>query len=247
MSKYTTEVRFICESKSGLSESKGFGSVDEVLNGSWNKIFTSKVSFFDEEYRGVLCKKILKHYYLREIGCETVGIWLLWMNTKLEEIMPYYNKLYESELIKFNPMYDVDWNRKGNKTGNESGSGSRSTSGNNSGTNTQSGTSSNTRKDLYSDTPQGALTGVESETYLTNARKVSDSGETGVNGSTSGSYEDSESSSNKVDTTEDYVESVTGKQGGSSYSKLLNEFRETFLNIDMQVIEEFDEMFMGLW
>lgn len=247
MSKYTTEVRFICESKSGLSESKGFGSVDEVLNGSWDKIFTSKVSFFDEEYRGVLCKKILKHYYLREIGCETVGIWLLWMNTKLEEIMPYYNKLYESELIKFNPMYDVDWNRKGNKTGNESGSGSRSTSGNNSGTNTQSGTSSNTRKDLYCDTPQGALTGVESETYLTNARKVSDSGETGVNGSTSGSYEDSESSSNKVDTTEDYVESVSGKQGGSSYSKLLNEFRETFLNIDMQVIEEFEEMFMGMW
>lgn len=247
MSKYTTEVRFICESKSGLSESKGFGSVDEVLNSSWDKIFTSKVSFFDEKYRGVLCKKILKHYYLREIGCETVGIWLLWMNTKLEEIMPYYNKLYESELIKFNPMYDVDWNRKGNKTGNESGSGSRSTSGNNSGTNTQSGTSSNTRKDLYSDTPQGALTGVETETYLTNARKVSDSGETGAKGSTSGSYEDSESSSNKVDTTENYVESVSGKQGTGSYSKMLNEFRETFLNIDMQVIEEFAEMFMELW
>ena len=247
MSKYTTEVRFICESKSGLSESKGFSSVDEVLNGSWDKIFTSKVSFFDEKYRSVLCKKILKHYYLREIGCETVGIWLLWMNTKLEEIMPYYNKMYESELIKFNPMYDVDWNRKGNKTGNESGSGSRSTSGNNSGTNTQSGTSSNTRKDLYSDTPQGALTGVETETYLTNARKVSDSGETGVKGSTSGSYVDSESSSNKVDTTENYVESVCGKQGTGSYSKMLNEFRETFLNIDMQVIEEFAEMFMELW
>ena len=144
-------------------------------------------------------------------------------------------------------MYDVDWNRKGNKTGNESGSGSRSTSGNNSGTNTQSGTSSNTRKDLYSDTPQGALTSVESETYLTNASKVSDSGETGVNGSTSGSYEDSESSSNKVDTTENYVESVCGKQGTGSYSKMLNEFRETFLNIDMQVIEEFAEMFMELW
>lgn len=247
MSKYTTEVRFVCESMSGLESSTGADKVDEVISKSWNKIFTSKVKMFDENYREVICSKILKHYYLREIGCETVGIWLLWMNTKLEEIMPYYNKLYESELIKFNPMYDVDWNRKGNKTGNESGSGSRSTSGNNSGTNTQSGTSSNTRKDLYSDTPQGALTGVESETYLTNARKVSDSGETGVNGSTSGSYEDSESSSNKVDTTEDYVESVSGKQGGSSYSKLLNEFRETFLNIDMQVIEEFEEMFMGMW
>lgn len=40
---------------------------------------------------------------------------------------------------------------------------------------------------------------------------------------------------------------MSGKQGGESYSKMLNEFRETFLNIDMQVIEEFDEMFIGLW
>ena len=247
MSKYTTEVRFICENKAGLSDSTGSNNVDEVLNESWDKIFTSKVSFFDESYRAVLCKKILKHYYLREIGCETVGIWMLWMNTKLEEIMPYYNKLYESELIKFNPMYDVDLTRKSDKTGNESGTGSRSATGNNTGTNSQTGNSSNVRKDLYSDTPQGTLSGVESETYLTNARKINDSGENTVNGSTSGKYEDSESSSNNVDITENYVESVSGKQGSGSYSKLLNEFRETFLNIDMLVIEEFEEMFMGLW
>ena len=82
---------------------------------------------------------------------------------------------------------------------------------------------------------------------LTLGKLVSDSGQTGVNGSTTGSYEDSESSTNKVDTTEDYVESVSGKQGSGSYSKMLNEFRETFLNIDMQVIEEFAEMFMELW
>ncbi len=60
MSKYTTQVRFICESKSGLEISKGFGDVDNILNTSWDKIFTSKVSFFDEEYRSILCKKILK-------------------------------------------------------------------------------------------------------------------------------------------------------------------------------------------
>lgn len=247
MSKYTTEVRFICENKAGLTESGGSDSVDEVLNACWNKIFTSKVNFFDESYRAVLCKKILKHYYLREICCETVGIWLLWMNTKLEEAMPYYNKLYESELIKFNPMYDVDYSRKGNKTGNETGEGNRKTNGKNNSTNSQTTNNSSVSHDLYSDTPQGALTGVENETYLTNARKVSSEGESSVNGSNTVSYEDSEANTNKVDTTEDYIESVSGKQGGTSYSKLLNEFRNTFLNIDMQVIEEFDELFMMLW
>ena len=74
MSKYTTEVRFICESKSGLEVSGGSGDVDNIIANSWNKIFTSKAPFFDEEYRSVLCQKILKHYYLREICCETVGI-----------------------------------------------------------------------------------------------------------------------------------------------------------------------------
>ena len=83
MSKYTTEVRYICEQKSELEESKGFTSVDDVINKSWNKIFTTNVNFFDENYKQVICKKILKHYYMREIGCETVGLWMLWMNTRL--------------------------------------------------------------------------------------------------------------------------------------------------------------------
>ena len=130
VSKYTTEVRFICESKSGLAESKGCDNVDEVLENSWNKIFTTNCTFFDETYRSVLCKKILKHYYLREICSETVGIWKLWMNTKLEEIMPYYNQLYESAKIEFNPMHDVNLTREHKRTENETASGNRSATNN---------------------------------------------------------------------------------------------------------------------
>ena len=46
---------------------------------------------------------------------------------------------------------------------------------------------------------------------------------------------------------EDYIESISGKQGSASYSKLLTEFRNTFLNIDMMVIEELSDLFMYLW
>ena len=271
MSKYTTEVRFICENQAGLTESTGADNVDDVISKSWDKIFTSKVVFFDESYRGVICRKILKHYYLREIGTETVGIWKLWMNTRLEEIMPYYNQLYKSALIEFNPLYDVDLkrthNRKVDSTKQDDGtskvvsSGEKTESGSSGGTEsgTSSGSSSNTKKDLYSDTPQGAISGVENENYLTNARKVTDSGSTSGNtsGSSSGEYSSSSTNSSTVNgetsntgtanSLEDYVENVSGKQGSESYSSMLLKFRETFLNIDVQVIEEFSDLFMGLW
>ena len=279
MSKYTTEVRFICESKSGLENSSGADNVDEVIEGAWDKIFTSKVTFFDESYRSVLCQKILKHYYLREICCETVGIWKLWMNERLETIMPYYNQLYESELIKFEPLNDVNLTRKHDRTvdgteqrngeTSDTSNGTREVAGTNdtketvTGKTTTSASSDETKRDLYSDTPQGAITGLENENYLTNARKITDGVTSSGNENTDttrnvgNDYTENETTNNtkngtnKVtgtsNTTEDYLEILVGKQGSGTYSKMLMEFRDTFLNIDMMVINEFKDLFFGLW
>lgn len=239
MSKYTTQVRFICENKSDLENSGGSDNVDAVIAGAWDKIFTSKVAFFDENYRSVLCQKILKHYYLREICCETVGIWKLWMNERLETIMPYYNQLYKSELIEFNPMYDVDVTRKHNRSDDStSTTGSESTK-----TSKTTITNTNDNKKLFSDTPQGGISGIESMTYLTDATLTS--GTENSTESNSGNSQDTTNSN--IQSTEDFLESVNGKQGTESYSSLLLKYRETFLNIDMQVIEEFNDLFFGLW
>lgn len=112
MSKYTTEVRYICESYAGLEDSVGYDSIDEVIEKSYLKIFQNdKIPMFKGEenaHRALLLKKILLHYYSREIGYETVGLWKLKLNQKLIEIMPYYNQLYESELLKFDPLQNVD-------------------------------------------------------------------------------------------------------------------------------------------
>ena len=112
MSKYTTEVRYICESYAGLEESVGYDSIDEVIEKSYLKIFANdKIPMFkgeEEAHRALLLKKILLHYYSREIGYETVGLWKMKLNQKMIEIMPYYNQLYESELLKFEPLQNVD-------------------------------------------------------------------------------------------------------------------------------------------
>lgn len=282
MSKYTTEVRFICETASGLGESKGYTDVDTIITNAIPKIFTFTFPIFDENYRSVLEKKILKHFYTREICEETVGLWKLRLDAKLNEIMPYYNKLYKSELLEFNPLYtanltrtkktDYDSNRNENENINDTSSSNRTTSNNgavdttnnSTTTGTGSGTSNNTSVDLYSDTPQGGLNGVESNTYLTNARKITDNGSTSSNtsntNSSTGKVESSESgtdnstgtygrmrgNTNALTSTEDYLETVVGYEGTNA-SDLLLKFRETFLNIDMLVVNDLEDLFFQLW
>ena len=89
MSKYTTELRSICEQFAELTESVGYKKVDEVIRLALPKIFYFDFPIFDENHRTELETKIIKHYYTREIGVETVGLWLLKLEMTMNEIMPY--------------------------------------------------------------------------------------------------------------------------------------------------------------
>lgn len=219
MSLYTTELRFICETNAGLSESVGYNDVDRIIDLAIPNIFNFDFPIFDEKYRNVLCHKILKHYYTREISEETVGLWRLRLNTKMNEIMPYYNKLYSAWSIEFNPLHDTDFttNRLDTKTNDE---------------NTKS-TTNGTGWNLYSDTPQGSLQNIENETYLTNATKNTENatGET----------------DRLATTTDEYIEQLTGKSSGKSFSEMLGEYKEHLINIDILVISELSTLFFGLW
>lgn len=116
MSKYTTELRYICEQQSGLSESTDDYTM--IIETARPKIFSFDYPIFDETYRPILETKIIKHYYTREIGAETYGLWKMWLDARMNEIMPYYNKLYNSELIKFDPLRDTDYYKEGSNSFN---------------------------------------------------------------------------------------------------------------------------------
>lgn len=299
MSKYTTEVRFICEQFSGLSESVGYSDVEQVIKKCLPKVFDFQFPIFDESYRSVIETKILRHYYTREIGLETVGLWKLKLNTKLNEIMPYYNKLYKSELIEFNPLYDVELTRerKVEGSGTKNTKNSENRDGNNRTENTQNN-NANVRENggdrhtatnmtdgtqnqntsgngtnMYSDTPQGAITDLQAGKYLTNAtidsatntfvgsshdtsnqtNETTRNNETETNGSVESTNENEYSSSldgtsdTILSNTEDYLEKVIGSNGGESFSKRLTEYRSTFINIDMMIVNELEDLFFGLW
>lgn len=391
MSKYTTEVRFICETAAGYDESKGFDDVESILTAAAPVVFNFNFPIFDESYRLPLERKILRHYYTREIGEESVGLWKLRLDDKLNMIMPYYNKLYESELINFNPMWDVDlhsehegssdtantndrtengsfskeydrnddetssrvYNRNDSRVSNEDRSDRENVTNNkeseenneivrngaSSNTQTREGTNKSTtngRKgndewNLYSDTPQGGIQGIQrasdgestvydsggnvigtadvaENAYLTNARhiignetttnmitnneitdkveddRVNSDEQTGKNNvvESGTSVRNNDSENNRVESgSEDgrnddtrnwnahtdesgnetknssevgsitnlneYTEHIFGKRNGLTFSKMLMEFRDTFLNIDKMIIDELKPLFMNIY
>ena len=108
MANYTTQLRTIVEMYSS-KERAGYSDIPKLIGEARTKIFDFPYPIFDESYREPLERKILMHYYTREICEETVGLWKLRLADKMNEIMPYYNQLYESELLKFNPFHDIDY------------------------------------------------------------------------------------------------------------------------------------------
>lgn len=236
MSKYTTQVRFICETTAKLTESRGFNDIEDILDKSWSKIF-SDFPIFDEEYRPELCKKILRHYYTREICCETVGRWRLFLSDKMKNIMPYYNQLYKSELLKIEPLVSVNRNVSHNGSGSETKITKRNGT-NNSHSITEGSTDT---WSYYSDTPQGNIDGLDSNEYLTNA--THNVGTDGTSSTLEGTTSDNETGTgNRSDS---YIDKVLGYEGNQS--EMLLKFRETFLNIDMMIIDELKDLFFTLW
>ena len=322
MSVYTTEVRYICEYEAGLLESTGYNDVDLVVSKSWDKIF-SKFPIFDENYREFLCTKILQHYYTREICAETTSLWKFWLNQKMREIMPYYNQLYLTEQIKFDPLHEIDFTRSiseninanKNGTNNSDRTDSESKTENINGTNdlnasnTRAGKTDSTRttnskndstvttvgtttsdgtttgQNLHSDTPQGTIDNIKTNGYLTDAditnntaqnttstdnsvttagtqsgtdilsetaneqnsktEKNTTKNTTEISGTTSGKSNNKYVEENQ--NAREYTEHVTGKNSSSSYASLIQEYRDTLLNIDMQIILELSDLFMNIY
>lgn len=246
MSKYTTELRYIVETSAGLTSSVGNDSIDETITKALPVIFNFNFPIFDESYREVLERKIINHFYTREIGYETVGRWKLALKTKLNEIMPYYNKLYESELLDFNPLYTHNLHTK--RDDEETRNTQQTTTQHHNDTigDVTRDTTVGTDYRLHSDTPQGGLTGVDSETYLSDAQKVT------TNNTVSGTADRSDigtaNGTNTIANTnvDDYLEHVSG-WAGYSPNKLVKEYRDNFLNIDMMIIKDLNKLFMGLW
>ena len=119
MSAITTMVRWYCEylynqERTSSVPSPGDWVTDPelIIPYAADKIFSFDFPIWDISYKPTLTQKILRHYYFREIGEETVGMWKMRLHQTLLEIMPYYNQLYQSTVIEYEPLWTRNWTEK---------------------------------------------------------------------------------------------------------------------------------------
>lgn len=181
---------------------------------------------FDESYRATLNAKIIAHYRFREIGMETPALFKHFLNTKLNEIMPYYNQLYLSAAISFNPLYSQDLTETLD----------RETDAQNSGSSSLTGSVTDNGKLIKSDMPQSLISAasIDASTYASEAQRSETDQENTSNTSSTGA----------ATATENFTRRLFGNSGLKSNSELLQEYRRTFLNIDIMVINELNDCFM---
>lgn len=214
---------------------------------------------FDEDYREHLDAKIIDHFWYDEIGTETIEQFDRVIRTKMNEIMPYYNALYMTERVKFDPLNNMDittvthgshavdtkGTSKGQGASSQDQTQTSDTVSHSDGSTTAKGRSVN------SEYPSVRLAG--NENYATNGSDSSSQSDeasnatTGVKGASTskGSTSDSRDTTGRESGVQDGTTHASGRQGAAV--DLIQKWRDSLLNIDMMVISELETCFMMVW
>ena len=235
MSNYTIELRHLLELGSGLSLTEiENANPDQVIAAGRSSIFNFNYPIYDPDHKEELETKILSHYYMREIGEETPALFRLRLYSTLNEIMPYYNQLYASADLEYNPLHDVDVTRthEGSNAGSSENQHSKegTTTGSGSLNVQESGTSGNTRTEsraideTVDTTGETEETGTSSKTTTTETETDTSSSSRGTKNSTA-EYSDSETTRDAYsDTPESTVQGVEGDGSGAGQDNVSDNY-----------------------
>lgn len=231
MSKYTLQLRELFEP---IKFNPPLYTREEIE--SWFKNYELKDYLTEDQIQVIinsgtwskdkLARKIVDHYYMREIGLETPPLFKHYAKVKMQEIMEEKLPLIYSSAIQYDPLVNVDYTetfeRKADNTGE-----SNSNSNNNS-----------SSLGVESNTPQGQIskTGILAGDYASSTNATE----------SEASIKDSTNTSSN--TTEEYTKTIKGNSGVSATAqKMVEQYRQNIIAIDKDIIKELNILFMGLY
>lgn len=268
MSKYTVVLHELLtneETKEGIQKAMSTYPIYEPVNEQVYGLIPSR-----EE----LNNKILNRYRRYEIGSETVGEFLINLETALNLIMPYYNQLYKSldimngvedifENVDITETFEEETNRNSSNTLNDSIEGSSNTNTTSivQSTNETETEMSTSGRNVGSKTPQSQLS-VTSINNITSASEInwneenSNSTSNSTDGSsTTGTNQTETSQTNESTGTSESNGTTThtlrrkGNQGVTTYAHDIKKFRDLSINIEKMIVNdrEIATCFMTIW
>lgn len=231
MSKYTVELRELFEpirfSPALFTRSEVEGwfkdyNLNDYLTAEQQAVITATGLWTKDK----LAKKIVDHYYMREIGFETIGLFIHEAKDEMNELMEEYLPLIYSSAIQYDPLVNVDFTETFTRTenlGNQSGS---------------SSTSSGTSLGINSETPQGQI----SKSDILDGRYATNTN------ATENSIDNTTNTNSSTNSLENYTKKMKGNSGVSATAqKMIEQYRDNIRAIDREIIKKLSILFMNIY
>ena len=220
MSKYTFELREVI-STFGEDEVKGWFmdyELSDYLTADEIKVIEERGVWSKEQ----LADRIVTHYFMREIGTDAIGQFMLFIKDKLREVMETYVPIIYSASIKYDPLVNVNFSETYQGTSN----GKTNTNTENKGSGLV----------VNSDTPQGQI----NKNDILKGKYASSTGANENENTTTGN-----TTSNG---TEEYIKTTKGNSGVSATSQaMIKQYRDVIRAVNTEIVYELEPLFMGLY
>lgn len=224
MAKYTMEIRELVSTFTREEVKQWFMDYElsEFLTSEEISVITERGVWNKDQ----LAERIVDHYYIREIGTDAIGQFILFAKDLMHELMETYAPLIYSASIKYDPLVNVDFTETFN----------RSSESNN--TSTSSSTSTGSGLTVNSDTPQGQI----NKSEILNGKYASS---TGANETDTSVNDSSSSNGNGI---ENYVKKTKGNSGVSATAqKMIEQYRDNIRALNTEIVYALEPLFMGIY
>ena len=177
-----------------------------------------------------LASMIVNHYYMREIGQETIGLFVHYAKVTMEELMEEYLPLIYSASIEYDPLINVDYTETFTRSANVDNTGRSVSNSSNSGNSIG----------INSDTPQGRVT---KQTILAGNYATATAGT-----ETESQIDNTTNTTSGSESEEEYTKRMKGNSGVSATAqKMIEQYRNNIRAINREIIDKLEPLFMGLY
>lgn len=260
MSNYSIQLRKVCDIYTREEVEKWFKSYnleDYLLPKQLELVKTTPI--WNKER---LAKKIVNHYFMREIGFETPALFKLNAINLMNEIMEEKLQYIYTIAIEYDPLINVDFTETFNRNSNSNTKGNETDNLNSTNNLTSEGESNSHSNGnssgltLNSDTPQTKLTksdilkGEYASTTTANENENNITDNTTTSNTQNNTSSSTANKNSNFDNTnkEEYTRHLTGNQGiSATYQAMIKQFRDNIKAIDREIINELNVLFMGLY
>lgn len=220
MAKYTMELRELV-STFGREEVKNWFK-DYNLEDYLNAEQIATIRNYGVWDKDKLAERIIDHFYLREIGQDSTGAFILFVKDKMREVMETYVPIIYSSSIEYDPLVNVNY--------------TETYTGDSSNTSQSNSNSTGSGLTVNSDTPQGQI----SKDEILKGKYASS---TGANETTNNVNDNSSSNGSQ-----NYSKTIKGNSGVTATAQaLIEQYRKAIRAINTEIIYELEPLFMGLY